>query len=67
MPATAQVLDIGGLHRVQSLDADRQAEASEAGVHSLPRLFRAGVTASMRGVVVFGMALLSFEESTPGA
>jgi hypothetical protein len=26
-----------------------------------------GVTASVRGVVVLGMALLSFKESTPGA
>jgi hypothetical protein len=42
MSATAQVLDIGGHHGVQRFDAGGQTEASEAGVHSLPRFFHAG-------------------------
>jgi len=37
MLATAQVLDIGGHHRVQRFYASGQA-----GVHSLPRFFHAG-------------------------
>jgi len=42
MPATAQVFDIGGHHRVQRFYAGGQTEASEAGVHSSPSFFHAG-------------------------
>jgi hypothetical protein len=57
MPAPAQTFYIGGHHRMEGLDASGQAEAPEAGVHSLPRLFHARRD----------MALLSFKESTAGA
>lgn len=42
MLATAQVLNIRAHHRVQRFYAGGQTEASEAGVHSLPRFFHAG-------------------------
>ncbi|MFX5960810.1 hypothetical protein ABTE72_18725, partial [Acinetobacter baumannii] len=42
MSTTAQVLDNGCHHGLQRFDAGGQTEASEAGVHSLPRFFHAG-------------------------
>lgn len=54
MPSTAQVLDIGGHHGLQSLDARRQAEPAEAGVHSLPRFFHTGRDGMCAGYGSFG-------------
>lgn len=54
-------------HGLQRFEASGQPEASEGGVHSLPRFFHAGVTASACGMLVLVMALLSLKESTPGA
>jgi hypothetical protein len=67
MPATAQVLDIGGHHGLQRFYAGGQTKASEAGSTACHASAMRGVTASVRDVVVLVMALLSLKESTPGA